>query len=199
VLVSATEARETMSRRTRTVPPGVWARLDPAALLSVSIASTLAAVGSIRLASYQRGVLGAWLRESPLGFLAYQPDDYFNVRYFKVLASLSFVSFIYFTFRVLNRGHRNVFPADYPSHHRDLDFESPRLRLVLIAIINVQWVIQESYKFWTKNYPWSPLESWVSNAVVLAVSSALAFFGMKYLSFKPLLRPRPASRQNARL
>ena len=86
--------------------------------------------------------------------------------------------------------HRKVFPPGYPSHHEDFDFRSPWLRLVIIATINVQWLIQEWYKFSTQGYPYSPLESWQSNAIVLAISSVAAFFGMKQLSFAPLLEKR---------
>jgi hypothetical protein len=158
--------------------------------VSVLLAGVLVFVGIVRLLSYYRASVGPWISESMLACLAYQPDSFGNVRYFKILASLSAVSFIYFLFRILNRGHRRAFPPGYPSHHRDLDFRSAWLRLVLIASVNVHWAAQEWYKFSTRCYPYSPLESWESNAVVLAVSSVIAFFGMKYLSFDPLLRER---------
>jgi hypothetical protein len=161
--------------------------LNLPALVSVLLAGVFVFVGVVRLLSYYRTTVGHWICNSILEVLAYQPDSFGNVRYFKILASLSAVSFIYFLFRILNRGHRRVFPPGYPSHHKDLDFSSPWLRLVLIAAVNLHWAAQEWYKFSTKSYPYSPLESWESNAVVLAVSGLIAFFGMKYLSFDPLL------------
>jgi hypothetical protein len=165
-------------------------RVHVPALVSVLVAGVLSFVGAVRLISYYRGGPGIWVRNSFLGFLAYQPDSYFNVRYFKILASLAVVSFVYFLFRWLNRAHRNAFPPGYPSHHKDIDFRSPWVRLVILTMVNGQWVLQEWYKFWTKNYPYSPLESWELNAIVLAISGTLAFFGMKYLSFAPLFDDR---------
>jgi hypothetical protein len=37
-------------------------------------------------------------------------------------------------------------------------------------------------------YPFSALESPAANALVLLASAILAFFGMKHLSFDPLIR-----------
>jgi hypothetical protein len=172
----------------RHVARALLSRVHLPALASVLLAGVLVFVGVVRLLSYYRATVGHWVGDSILGFLAYQPDSFFNVRYFKILASLSAGSFIYFLFRILNRGHRRVFPPGYPSHHKNLGFGSPWLRLVLITAIDLHWAAQEWYKFSTKSYPYSPLESWESNAVVLAVSSLIAFFGMKYLSFGPLLK-----------
>jgi len=165
-------------------------RVDRPALVSVAVAGIFVFVGVVRLLSYYRSGAGYWIKESVLGFLAYQPESEFNVRYFKILASLAAIGFIYFLFRFFNRAHRNVFPPGYPARRRDLDFKSPGSRLLLLAIVNLQWTIDELYKFSTESYPYSPLESWESNVVVLALSSLIAFVGMKYLSFGPVLRER---------
>jgi hypothetical protein len=158
------------------------------ALVSHVAAGLLVLVGFVRVLSYYRPIADQWIHDSFLGFLAYQPDDFFSVRYFKILASLSVVGLLYIIFRVLNRGHRAVFPLGYPSHHRDLDFTSPWVRLALLMVVNFQWVLHEWHKFANKTYPYSPLESWESNAVVLALSGLIAFFTMKHLSFRPLLK-----------
>jgi hypothetical protein len=155
-------------------------------LVSFLVTGPLALVGAVRVLSYYRQIAEPWIHDSMLGILAYQPDDFFSVRYFKILASPSVVSFLYFVFRFLNRGHRAVFPHGYVSYDRDLDFRSPWVRLALLAVVNLHWVLQEWYKFATRSYPYSPLESWKSNAIVLALSGVIAFFGMRYFSFRPL-------------
>jgi hypothetical protein len=165
-------------------------------LVSHLAAGILVLVGAVRVFSYYRPIADQWIHESAVGFLAYQPDDFFSVRYFKIVASLSVVGLLYFIFRFLNRGHRAAFPLGYPSHHRDLDFTSPWVRLALLTVVNLQWVLHEWHKFATKSYPYSPLESWESNAVVLALSGLIAFFVMKHLSFRPLLKQAaPGSRE----
>jgi hypothetical protein len=72
-----------------------------------------------------------------------------------------------------------------------MDFKSPTLRLIITTVISLHWVVMEFVKYRTEDfYPFSSLESPVANALVLLASWALAFWGMKYLSFEPLFRDK---------
>jgi hypothetical protein len=169
----------------------VTRRINTAALASIAASAVLVAVAMVRMLSYSRtGAVGTWVRESFLGAVAYQPDSIASVRFFKILATPSVVAVQYFLFRALNRGHRANDPGTRAD--RTLDFRSPWLRLVLTSVVSLQWVVIEWAKFRTEAfYPWSPLESpWV-NALVLLLGQALAFWGMKYLSFEPLFKDPP--------
>jgi hypothetical protein len=165
-------------------------RIDGAALASVSVSAALVAVAVLRILSYSRaGAVGDWIRESFLAVAAYRPDSVASVRFFKILATPSMVAVQYFLFRALNRGHRVAAIDSRPPPDRTLDFRSPWLRLVLTSVVSLHWVVIEWAKFSTEGfYPYSPLESPWINAVVLLVSQALAFWGMKYLSFAPLFK-----------
>jgi len=128
------------------------------------------------------------LRESALGFLAYQPDLFWSVRFFKILATPVLVAVIYFVFRGLNRGHRIRLPGYDPGDRR-IDFDSPWLRLVLTSVATLHWVPLEYTKFTSADfYPSSPLEDLATNVVVLLAGGILAFLGMRWLSFDPLTR-----------
>jgi hypothetical protein len=177
-----------------------WSRLDRPALASVLVCGGLLAVGLVRILSYsETNPLAARLRESALGFLSYQPDAFWSVRFFKIVATPVLVAVIYFVFRALNRGHRVRLPG-HDAPDRRIDFSSPWLRLVLTTVATLHWVPLEYMKFTTDDfYPSSPLEHLTTNVVVLLASQALAFFGMRRLSFDPLLAEatdtpaRPAS------
>jgi hypothetical protein len=168
-------------------------RIHLPTLFSFLTAVPLVIVGVLRVLSYYRQIAEHWIHNSILRYLAYHPDSFYSVRYFKILASLSVVSLLYFFFRYFNCGLRTHFPPGYETHHREIDFRSPWTRLALLTVVNIHWVFQEWYKFSTISYPYSPLESWKSNAVVLALSGLIAFFGMKYFSFRPLLNGREES------
>jgi hypothetical protein len=165
-------------------------RINPAALASISVSAALVLVAVVRMLSYSRtGEVGAWVRESFLGGLAYRPDSLASVRFFKILATPSIVAVQYFLFRALNRGHRVTAIDPRARVDRKLDFRSPWLRLVLTTLISLQWVVIEWAKFSAERfYPNSPHESAWVNAGVLLASQALAFWGMKYLSFDPLFK-----------
>ncbi len=167
-------------------------RFHRPALVSVVVAGALVLVAVVRLLSYSRGSgLAGWLQESALGFLAYRPDSAASVRFFKILATPSVVAGQYFLFRLLNHLHSRNLPPGYDAAHRRIDFRPAGARLALTTLVTLHWVVIEWYKFGGPDrYPFSPLERPAINAVVLLLSQAVAFFGMKYLSFEPLLRQR---------
>jgi hypothetical protein len=164
-------------------------RLDRPALASVLVCGGLLAVGVARMLSYSvTNPLAARLRESALGFLAYQPDVFWSVRFFKLVATPVLVAVIYFVFRALNHGHRVRLPG-HDAPDRRIDFSSQWLRLVLTTVATLHWVPLEYMKFTTDDfYPSSPLEDLTTNIVVLLAGQALTFFGMRLLSFDPLVR-----------
>ena len=169
-------------------------RKNLGAIVSTGVCGALVFVGIVRLISYSRGATGDFIRSSALGVLGYNPYSFINVQFFKILATPSLVALIYFYFRLRN--------ASMPSHlgairfdriHR-LDFKSAVLRGILTSVITVHWIGMEWWKFNVDGfYPYSDLEIRSLNFGVLLLSQALAFFGMKYLSFKPLLRDPPQS------
>jgi hypothetical protein len=159
-------------------------RLCWPALVSIVVAVVLILIASLRFASYFRSSqLGELIGTSAFQFVAYRPSVYLNVQFFKLLATPSVVAGQYLLFRLLNRGHND--PRRY------LDFESPWLRLVLTSIVTLNWILIESAKFSNSEtfYPYSQLESQSMNICVLLVSQLLAFVGMKYFCFSPLLSP----------
>ena len=164
-------------------------RIDRAAALSVAVCAALLAVGLVRVFSYSPdNPIAAALRDSPLGVLAYRPDVAWSVRFFKLIATPVLIALVYFVFRGLNRMHRIDLPG-YDGGERRIDFASPALRLVLTTVVTLHWVPLEYFKFTRDDfYPSSELESLPVNVAVLLASQALAFFGMRRLSFDPLLR-----------
>jgi hypothetical protein len=166
-----------------------WKRLDRHALFSALACAGLLGVGAVRVLSYsQTNPISIGLRESALGWLAYQPDLPWNVHFFKFIATPVLVAVIYFVFRALNRGHQVRLPG-HDGPDRRIDFASPWLRLVLTTVVTLHWIPLEYMKFTREGfYPNSPLESVTINVIVLLASQAFAFFGMRHLSFDPLLR-----------
>ncbi len=169
-----------------------WARIDRRATASILVCSGLIAVGLIRVFSYSAtNPISVRLRESALGFLAYQPDAAWSVRFFKLIATPVLIALMYFVFRALNRAHRIRLPG-YDAGDRRIDFRSPWMRLILTTVATLHWLPLEYAKFTREDfYPFSPLESLPINIVVLMMSAALAFVGMRYLSFDPLIRSGP--------
>ena len=152
--------------------------IDRRAVASVLTCLVLAAVGALRFLSYPGSVLHGALSGTPLGFLAWDPSHPVTSRFVKILATPSVVSLMYFLFRLLNRMHR-----------RTLDFRGPGLRAALVGVVTAHWVLIEAAKFGVEGFDMrSPLESAGENAAVLLASAALAFFGMRLLSFAPLVR-----------
>lgn len=166
-------------------------RVNVRAAASLFVATLLVAVGAIRLLSYSTsGEIAGRLRSSFLGFLAYDPDSLFSVRFFKIVATPSVVAGMYLVFRLLNRIHADPLLDPAVNRSRRLDFSSPVLRLVLTTLVSLQWIPLELVKHGSADfYPNSALESIRINAVVLLVSQVLAFWGMKHLSFEPLREP----------
>jgi hypothetical protein len=167
-------------------------------MASIGVCGVLVFVGLIRLLSYSLGAAGDAVRHSVLGFLGYNPDSLFNAQFFKILATPAVVGLIYFFFRWRNTGVPSYSSsAKFDRVHR-LDFESPVLRGILTSAITVHWLAIEWWKFNVDGfYPWSALESRWLNIGVLIVSQTLAFWGMKYLSFDPISKPRNNPRDNS--
>ncbi|MEJ2722767.1 MAG: hypothetical protein P8181_16765 [bacterium] len=162
-------------------------KINPGAVVSVSVCIVLIVVGLIRLASYSRGAVADVLRGSVVGFLCYDPDSRLNAQFFKLLATPTVVAGVYFFFRWRNAGRSSVLGAAGRDLGYRLDFESPLLRGILTSVITVHWFAMEWWKFHVEGfYPWSPLENPLLNLAVLIASQAVAFFGMKYLSFDPV-------------
>jgi hypothetical protein len=167
-----------------------WKQLDLHALLSTLACIGLLGVGAVRVLSYSRtNPISIGLRESALGWLTYQPDVPWSVRLFKLIATPVLVAMVYFVFRALNLGHRVRLPGHDVRDDRRIDFASPWLRLILTTVVTLHWIPLEYMKFTREDfYPNSPLESVTINVIVLLTGQALAFLGMRYLSFDPLVR-----------
>lgn len=160
------------------------------ALLSIVICAILALIGVVRVMSYSRGTLLGELAGWPLlSYLAYQPSSYASAQFFKIIATPSVVAGIYFLIRMRNRSYRRMSPDSYEIHGGKIDFKSVWLRLILTSVISFHWVVMELVKYHAEDfYPFSSLESPFVNALVLLASWAIAFWGMKYLSFEPVFR-----------
>lgn len=162
-------------------------KTNPGAVASVSLCAVLILVGLIRLMSYSRGSIGDSLRDSVLGFLCYDPASRLNAQFFKLLATPAVVAGIYFFFRWRNAGRTSLLGGAGRDLGHRLDFKSPLLRGILTSVITLHWFAMEWWKFHVEGfYPWSPLEAPLLNLAVLIVSQAVAFWGMKYLSFEPI-------------
>ena len=159
------------------------------AAISILMSAFLCGIGIVRMLSYSRGSgITLWLLDSPLSPLAYQPDVVWSVRFFKVISTPVVASGLYFLFRLLNRGAVSSLPGATIDPSRRIDFVSPWTRLALTTVVSLHWIPIEYMKFQSTDfYPSSRLENpWV-NIGVLAVSQLLAFVGMRYLSFEPLV------------
>ena len=67
------------------------------------ICSILIFAGAVRILSYLRGsFVSQIIGDTFLQCFAYQPESYFNVSFFKILATPSVIACIYFLFRGLN-------------------------------------------------------------------------------------------------
>lgn len=160
------------------------------ALVSIAVCAALALVGLVRLVSYSEGAAGTIVRHSIVGFLAYNPASVLSTRVFKILATPSVVSLIYFFFRWRNAGVSVYRGGASIRRANRLDFSSPVLRGIVTTVITIHWLALEWLKFHVAGfYPWSPLEVAPLNVGLLVLSQALSFTGMKYLSFEPLSRP----------
>jgi hypothetical protein len=161
------------------------------AAVSVAVCALLVCIGLVRLLSYSTGVTGDVVRRSFVGFLCYDPDSYLNAQFFKLLATPTVVAAIYFFFRWRNSGILPSRAAAGLDRAHKLDFKSPILRLILTSAVTLHWVAMEWWKFNVEGfYPWSELESRPVNIAVLIASQALAYWGMKYLSFGRLSAAR---------
>ena len=91
-------------------------RLNRPALFSTLICAGLIGVGVVRVLSYSRtNPIAIGLRDSALGWLAYQPGVPWSVRFFKLVATPVMMAMVYFVFRALNLGHRVRLPVRTPS------------------------------------------------------------------------------------
>lgn len=164
--------------------------LNRGAAVSVGICALLAGVGMVRTLSYSVGMVGDLVRDSAVGFLGYDPGSRLSVRFFKILATPSVVSLVYFYFRWRNAGAPSYPDAPVFERSRRIDFRSAKLRLLVTSLITAHWILMEWWKFNVEGfYPWSELEARWLNVGVLIASQGIAFWGMKYLSFEPLVGP----------
>lgn len=165
-------------------------KINKSALVSILVCAVLVVIGIVRVMSYSHGTFwGGLAGESFLSFLAYKPDSYTSTHFFKILATPSIVAAIYFLVRVRNRAYHKTSPLSYEKHGGRMDFESRVLRLAITAVISLHWAVMEIIKYRTEDfYPFSPAENPAVNALVLLAGWALAFWGMKYLSFEPLVK-----------
>ena len=156
---------------------------NTAAVASITVCAVLVVIGLVRFASYSHGAIGDASRDWIVGVFAYNPESHVNAQFFKILATPSIVAGIYFFFRWRNAGR----PKGRVGER--LDFQSPVLRGIMTTVITLHWIAMEWWKFNVEGfYPWSPLESRLVNIAVLIASQAIAFWGMKYLSFEPIRR-----------
>jgi hypothetical protein len=165
-------------------------RLHTPTLISVAVCGVLVMMGIVRVMSYSRGaLLGDIARGALFSWLAYQPSSYLNAQFFKIFATPSAVAGVYFLIRLRNSSYRRMSPDSYETHGGKIDFASPWLRLILTSVVSFHWAVMELIKYRAEDfYPFSSLESPLVNALVLLVGQVVAFWGMKFLSFEPLLR-----------
>jgi hypothetical protein len=159
------------------------------ALVSIAVCAVFVFVGLVRLLSYSQGPVGDIVRNSFAGLLCYNPDSHLNAQFFKLLATPTVVAGIYFFFRWRNAGRPSSPGSARLDRLNRLDFKPPVLRGILTTVITIHWLAMEWWKFNIEGfYPSSDLESRWVNIGVLIASQSLAFWGMKYLSFEPVLK-----------
>jgi len=154
------------------------------------ICSILIFAGAVRILSYLRGsFVSQIIGDTFLQCLAYQPESYFNVSFFKILATPSVIACIYFLFRGLNGKYDDVSRLKIIDEWRKVNFNSGIFRFWLVLMISLCWIPIEVIKFNFKDtfYPYSKLENPVTNSIVLAAGGILCYFLMKYLPFNKLI------------
>jgi hypothetical protein len=157
-------------------------RINRGAAASIVVCFALVVVGLVRLASYSKGALGGLVAGIPMG---YNPEAAWNAQFFKIAATPTVVAVVYFFFRWRNRGR----PVG--RMYDRIDFRPALLRGIITTVITLHWLVMEWWKFNIEGfYPFSPLENRTVNIGVLLLSQAVAFFGMKYLSFDPVFDQR---------
>ena len=157
------------------------------------ICSILILAGAVRVLSYSRGsFIAPVIDDSLLRFFAYQPENYFSVNFFKIIATPAITALIYFLFRGFNDRYEVDGQHRITNEWRRVDFNSRIFRFWLIFMITLCWIPVEFIKFHFKSefYPYSTLENPLINSIVLTVGGILCFFLMKYLPFKPLITKR---------
>ena len=150
----------------------------------------LVIIGIVRILSYSKGALVSDIIEDTFfHHLAYRPENYFNVSFFKIIATPSITALIYFLFRGLNKECSYTEEHRINNEWRRISFKPPTFRLLLVTMITLCWLPVEVMKlhFEHEFYPYSTLENPLLNLIVLAFSGVLCFFLMKYLSFEPLI------------
>lgn len=147
-------------------------------------------IGIVRILSYSKGAfVSRMIEDTFFHHFAYRPENYFNVSFFKIIATPSITALIYLLFRGLNKG------GDYNGKHkinnewRIISFKPLTFRFLLVSMITLCWLPIEVMKFHFENefYPYSTLENPLLNLIVLTLSGVLCFFLMKYLPFEPLI------------
>jgi len=159
-------------------------------LTSLLIAGILTFVGFVRHSSY--GSLKCLFEDTALKCLLRQPLNHDNVQYFKILATPSVVSALY----LFHMASRNVFNKMGGKKMNNLILELFQDRKRLVVFISSVWCLTEIKKYLSSvlrietTIPLGPTESQAVNIIVLLASGIIAFWGMKYLSFKPLFNKR---------
>ena len=176
-------------------------QINRGTVTSIALCAALVCVGFVRMLSYSQGPAGDFVRHSFLGILSYDPSSRLNAQFFKILATPAVVAGIYFFFRWRNAGVPTLSPAPAFDRAHRLDFESWALRGILTSVITLHWLAMEWWKFHVEGfYPWSELESRWLNVAVLIASQALAFWGMRRLSFDAILSaPWPRETSSAEI
>ena len=164
------------------------------------ICAILVLIGTVRILSYSKdGFIATILEGTIFHHFAYRPESYFNVRFFKFLATPSIIALIYFLFRGLNNSGSGNLRHKINNDWIKIDFKSGIFRFCLVTIISLCWIPIEvmKFQFGKAFYPYSILEDPLGNSIVLAAGGILSFFLMKYLSFKPLItKPNKFDRIN---
>ena len=97
------------------------------------ICSIIIFTGIIRILSYSRGnFISQIIEETLLHYLAYQPDSFFSVSFFKIIATPVFTALIYFLFRGINDKDDDVGQRTIINQWRRINFNSVIFRFCLV-------------------------------------------------------------------
>ena len=155
-------------------------------ITSFLICISLIIIGIVRNISYLPGnPFLQIIEKTPLHLFTYQPENYFNIHFIKILATPAIVALIYFLFRSVNDNKSFKSIKNVKFNHEIIDFSSFTFRLTLTTMITICWLIMEIIKFNLRErfYPYSDLENPVLNIMVLIAGQVITIIFMKLLSF----------------
>ncbi len=162
-------------------------------LLSCFICLILIIIAITRNLSYSPN---SWfvqmVKDTPLYFFTYQPDNYYNVQFIKILATPSIIAILYFLFRDMNNQYIGTGKFVTSEVWHKIDFSPVWFRVILTTVITVCWIPMEAIKFYYREnfYPFSVLEDQVVNIIVLLCGQLISIVFMQHLSFKQLIVPK---------